>query len=425
MSAIAELCLDLGFSVFGSDRAENQATRRLSQKGIYIEIGEEGKKITEADLLVYTLAVPLAHPLLQKAMEAGIEAVPRNRFLGEISRRFPVCACVAGMHGKSSTVGMCAEILRHTSLSPTVLSGAPFSKEEGCYRKGSGEILLMEACEYKAAFLSFAPTHIAILNIEWEHTDYYPDLQSVLSAFQSFVRKRTVKRLILPREKAPLCERKGVLVKTFGYKGDFYAVGKKERGGFWSFSLYEGALCIGQVHLQTPGEYQIENALAAAALCESLGVPKQAILKGLCSYKGIPRRMEYMGRLQNAPVYLDYAHHPSELSSVLQTARLMGKTVVVFQPHTYSRLAAFHTDLASLLRETETCGVLPVYAAREAKAELDSEMLAKEAAALFLPDFESAAAFLQEQDKEENVLLVIGAGDVENIFPYLNIVEKP
>lgn len=424
MSALAALSLDMGFSVLGSDKRENEATRALQAKGVFVEIGETGEGLEGADLLVYTLAVSSTHPILKKAAALGIQGVSRPTFLGALASRYERCAAVCGMHGKSSTVAMAAHILSHT-VGTTVLSGAALSKGEGCYRQGNGALLLMEACEYKAAFLAFFPTHAAVLNIEWEHTDYYKNERAVYSAFSRFVRKKSIQHLVLPKQIKGLRPRRSASVLSFGDGGDFYAVDKEEKEGRASFMLCFRGEALGRVSLRVLGAYQIENALAAAALSFSLGAPKEALAPLLSSYGGIPRRMEKIGLLHGAPLYLDYAHHPSELAAVLKAAKGMGSVTLVFQPHTYSRLLAFKEDFISLFKEADRCGLLPVYAAREKAIEgIESKALAKMAGITFLSDFSSAARFLAEGAKEGSVLLLVGAGDVDGVIPYINMEES-
>ncbi len=421
MSALAALCLDKGLLVFGSDRTENSATLALKERGASVEIGETGAGLNEADLLVYTLAVSQSHPILQKAKALGIPTVSRSVFLGAIARRYERCAAVCGMHGKSSTVGMSARLLSQT-LGATVLSGAPLSNNEGCYRAGNDALLLMEACEYKAAFLDFFPTHAALLNMEWEHTDYYKSEAAVRRAFRRFARKRSLCCLVLHKGIKGISVRRGVSLLTFGEGGDFYAEKREETQGRFSFDLCLRGENLGRVALQALGAHQVENALAAAALSFSLGVPKTALSSLLSSYGGIPRRMERKGECRKAPLYLDYAHHPSELSAALSTAESMGEVVLVFQPHTYSRALAFKREFLSLFRRVGLCGLLPVYAAREKAIEgADSAALAREAGVAFLPDFSAAAHFLSENAKEGRILLLVGAGDVESVLPYIDM----
>ena len=423
MSALAELCFDKGYRVLGSDKEESGTVKRLCRLGISVEIGEKGEGLDTAALVVYTLAVPPSHPLLARARLLGIPTVPRPDFLGALAARYARCACIAGMHGKSSTVGMCASIFSAAALDATVLSGAPLSREEGCYRKGGEGLLLLEACEYKGAFLSFPATHAAILNMEWEHTDYYKSEREVEAAFSRFAQKPTLACLVLPAV-SPL-RPKGAALLTFGEGGDVYAAEKEEREGRFSFTLCYKEEELGRVALQVLGEYQVENALAAAALALALGVPKERLAEGLSAYKGTPRRMEKIGTVGGSPLYLDYAHHPTELAATLAAARSLGEVSLVFQPHTYSRAAAFREDFRRLFSAIPRCGVLPVYAARESPERgIDTKHLISGSGATLLPDFESAADFLAAGAGEGKILLLVGAGDVEKLLSFLTFAEN-
>lgn len=427
MAALAHLCLDLGYSVEGIDRAGNEHTERLKSAGISVTVGEEmPQELPAADLYVYTLAVPLTHPLLTLARQKGIPTVSRPAFLGAIQLLYPVRVAVAGMHGKSSTVGMCAEILKAAGKRPTVLSGADLSPKEGSYRRGDAELLLFEACEYRDAFLHFFPTHAAVLNTEWEHTDYFADVAAVNASFSAFLSSGALSLAVLPQEERDLFSPPNARILTFGEEGDYRAANLSQKEGVYSFDLLEKGVLLGRVKLQVPGRFQVKNALAAAALCRSLGIPAEKNVTGLCLYQGTARRMQKIRLTEGRALYLDYAHHPTELKAALSTAKEMGKGVAcVFQPHTYSRVAAFHAAYAESLFSLEAAGVLPIYAARERDTlGMSAEKLARESRAVFLPDFKAAADFLLKNAGEGRTLLLAGAGDIEKVLSFLPLAEK-
>lgn len=412
MFGVAMLAHEMGFSVCGTDSRAGKNTVRLASHTIPLYLEEESLP-EDISALVYSLAVRMDHPRMREALSRGIPVFSRPEFFGELMRAFPIRAAVAGSHGKSSTTAMCAEILRQAGLSPTVVSGADLDGE-GSFRRGEGGILLFEACEYKDAFLSFSPTHVLVLDVSWEHTDYFPDEESVMRSFFAFLHKETVCRSI-----APL----GLFSPdiTFGNGGYYTAERVEQMEGGNRFLLSCSGDTIGEVTLRVEGEFQVENAVGAAALCISLGAPHDAVLRGLSAYRGIARRMEKKGYLQGSPLYLDFAHHPKELFCAIKTAERFGRPVaLVFEPHTYSRTKSFWKDFVHAFRRPYKAGVLPIYAAREdAVSGVSSDLLAREAGIAFLPDYPCAASFLEEAAKEGCTLLLAGAGSVEGVLSHL------
>jgi UDP-N-acetylmuramate--alanine ligase len=412
MYGVARLAHDLGFRVCGTDARESSNTERLRRAGIAVT--ENARELPlDTDALIYTLAVREEHPLLREARRRGIPTVSRAEALGELMLAFPKRVAIAGAHGKSSTVGMCAEILKEAGKSPTVLVGADLSPSEGGYRRGTGDIILLEACEYKDSFLFFSPTHAAVLNAEWEHTDYFPNEESVYRSFRRFLAGESVCCRITPAH-SPF---QGDI--TFGKGGDVSAQDTEMRGGCACFSLTYRGKKLASPALRIIGAHQRENALAAAALCLSLGIDAESIARGLSVHRGVGGRLERCERLPG--LYLDYAHHPTELSCALTSARMLAPRVVcVFEPHTFSRLFAFYNEFKALLTRIDPTGILPIYPARETQTMgMSSKRLAEECGAVYLPTFSSAAEFLRENVGEDTVLLLVGAGRVGDTLSFL------
>ncbi len=413
MFPLACLAQSLGCSVLGSDSHENENVLRLRKRGIAVTVGESALP-PETDVLVRSLAVPETHVSCLEAVKKAVPIFTRAELLGVLERHFPTRIAVAGSHGKSSTVGMCAEILGAAGLAPTVLVGAPLSEEEGGYRRGDGNILLYEACEYGNSFLAFSPTHAAVLNAEWEHTDFFKSENDVLTSFRRFLEKTSV-CYRLKGENVTLCAD-----ADFGKNGLFHAESRIAQNGRYAFSLYRGNTNLGAVKLNVIGAYQVENALAASALALTVGADFYAVKKGLSRFLGVGARMQYRGKLGQSSLYLDYAHHPTELRETISAAKqLAQKVVFVFEPHTYSRMFAFEKEYTALLAG-ETCGVLPIYAAREENIYgVSAERLAQKSGAAFLDGFESAAAYLAGHADADTVLLLIGAGNVSQTLHYI------
>ncbi len=415
MYPLARLAMDFGFSVRGCDRADGENVRRLTRLGVPVERDEGALSLPDVQAVVYTLAVSEEHFVLREAVKRGVPLMTRTELLGLLSARFARCATVAGTHGKSSTVGFCAAILREAGLSPTVLCGASLSEKEGGYVKGKEDILLLEACEYKRAFLSLRPTHALALGADYEHPDCYCSEEDVKRAFASYLSLPTVKERV-----SPVGFHKGST--TFGEGGDFYKRAERLEKGCASFSLYKGTRMIGRVTLSVAGAYQAENALAAASLCHTLGASDAAILRGLSAFRGIGGRMELKGYLKGMPVYLDYAHHPVELDAALRCAASLGKKVIcIFEGHTYSRVQAFEKDFARILAAPYRSIVLPIFPARETDTRgMSGEKMARDAGADFLPNYSSAAKYLSETKECDVIFLLVGAGNVGKILSFLS-----
>ncbi len=413
MYGCARLARDLGFSVMGEDAKENENTKRLSLAGFPITKGNAPLP-DGVDVVVYTLAVKHDHPVLKEARARGIPAVSRNVFLGALTERFPICVAISGSHGKSSTTGMCAEIFARAKLSPTVLIGADLSPCEGGYRRGDGRILLVEACEYRDAFLSLSPTHAVVLNAEWEHTDYFRDEGSVRLSFSRFLNNPRVCCRIANGALAMSAD------VVFRSPNGIHARGITFRDGKASFDVHKGKEKISELSLSVLGVHQVDNALAAFAVAESLGIDREVTAAALNAYHGVGGRLEYRGTLGGASLYLDYAHHPTELRAAFESAKAISERVIcVFEPHTFSRVHAFYKEFKELLSLPAACGVLPIYAAREKNVfGVSAEKLAKDSGAVFLPSFASAAMFLRENAKENSVLLLVGAGDVREVLRF-------
>ena len=407
MYPLARLALSLGFRVSGCDRAENENTARLRRLGISIDKEGEGVGAERDATVVYTLAAPDTHPILQKARTQGQEMLTRTAFLGRLSARFAKCATVAGTHGKSSTVGFCASVLRTAGLSPTVLCGADLTKRDGGFLSGGQELLLVEACEYKRAFLSLAPTHALALGADYEHPDCYENEEAVKQAFLAYLSLPSVRTRVAP---VGFCED----AVSFGKGGIFSFQNLTVNEGRASFDLFREKKNLGKVRLSVLGAFQAQNALAAAALCYTLGVRDADIPLGLSAFHGIGGRMELCGWVKGVPLYLDYAHHPTELSAALACASTIGDRVTcVFEGHTYSRCFAFRRAFTRLLALPHCSGVLPIFPARETETlGMSGEKMAREAGADFLSDYNSASEYILKQAENSDVILLVGAGKI-------------
>lgn len=425
MAALAHFCSSCGFQVSGVDRVENEYTRSLRAEGITVDIGDGEEIVLNHGVLVYSLAVPLTHSLFKQAKEKRMRICSRAELLGALMLRFPLRMVVCGMHGKSSTVGMCDAILCKAGITPTVLSGGRLDGVSGSCRVGKRTVLLLEGCEYKDSFLYLSPTHAAVLNAEWEHTDYFRDLWDVKDSFSAFLMAGSLQYSLLPQGEDWLSPRKGQRA-SFGPNGRFHAEQLSLGETGYRFELYEGEEHLGHVSLRTPGLFQVSNALAAAGLCRGIGVSGACIAEGLSHFGGTPRRMERVAFGEGQFLFLDYAHHPTELSAAIAAVEERGeKVALLFQPHTYARVSSFFSEYTSLLGRVMWAGVLPVFAAREENIpHIDSAALAKAAGAHLLLDAQHAAKAILEMADGNLRILLAGAGDVEKVLAFLPNVKR-
>ncbi len=369
MCGLAALSLSLGYRVSGSDREERPAFSSLRARGAALTVGHRAENLNEkTDLVVYTLAIGEENPEFRKAKEAGIPAVSRAELLGVFADLFETSVGVSGSHGKSGTVALLSEIFGEAKLRPTVLSGASLKNGEN-YLPGGRELLVFEGCEYRDSFLRFSPSYLVLLNLEWDHADYFPDPAALERSFLAAA-DRTRRAVIYNADD----ERLSRLMKKC--KTKTYAVGRRIdadfcvgdvtlTGGFCRYRLSHGGKTV-ELAPGAPGAFQVENSALAAACGWLLGVPFDVLSSAVCGFRGIGRRLERRN-VGGRPCIYDYAHHPTEIAAGIDTVRQMtgGRVSVVFSPHTFTRTAAFFDGFAASLGKADEVYLTEIYPARE------------------------------------------------------------
>lgn len=409
MSALARHYLHEGWRVSGTDTAEKELTRELVSEGAAITYKQDGALIREdmPELVVYTEAIAKDNPELLEAKAGGIETINYFEALGRVANEYYLIA-VAGTHGKTTTTAMLADIAEAAGLDPTVVVGSLRSATGSNYRAGKSKYFIVEACEYRRDFLHLEPDVLVITNIEHEHVDYYKDLADTQSAFRELARRvRTAGAVLADTSDphiTPVLE--GLLVEVVDY----------------------GAYINPLLTLPQPGVHNSKNAAAAMAAAAHLGISADTAARALEAFTGTWRRFEYKGTLNGAPVYDDYAHHPTEIIATISAARERhsGKEViVVFQPHTYSRTHELFDNFAGALRKADKVFLLPIYAAREEnKTGISSEALtdaivAEGGNAVYVESFKQAAQCVRTVASDSQVVLVMGAGNIIEVTPQL------
>ena len=426
MSPLAEVLCDAGLVISGSDIAESERTSHLREKGIKIFIGHDAENITsDIDFVVRTAAAHDDNPEIVRAKELGIPVFERTQAWGAIMRGYKNALCISGTHGKTTTTSMCTHILMAAEKDPTVMIGGTLPLLKAGHRVGAGDTIVMESCEYYNSFLSFFPTVAVILNIEEDHLDFFSGIEEIKQSFREFASHVPEDGyVVVNHDDENTMDAVRDLdrnIVTFGLtaKADVYAKNVIRIGSLTKFDImYKGKL-LDTVAIHVPGVHNLKNALAAAAASICLGIKPTAIKYGLAGFSGAGRRFEFKGKFNGADVYDDYAHHPGELKALLDTVETLNykRSIVVFQPHTYSRTAALFDDFVTQLKRPDVLFLAEIYAAREKNTIgiSSADLAAKIDGARFFPTFDGLEAALRETLEPGDIVLTVGAGNVYKI----------
>ncbi len=431
MCSLAQITQADGKRVVGSDRAESERLERLRDMGAMIHVGHRAENLGDCGAVVYTVAIGENNPEYQAAKERGLPLISRADYLGYLMMRYRTRVGIAGMNGKSTTTAMCAHILLGKG-DPTVLCGAEAETLGGttCRIGASRETMVFEACEYMDSFLDFNPTVAVILNVGMDHVDYFHSMQQIRDSFRTFAERTGRDGIVVvnaddPETLLSVRDFDGKIV-TFGCSdhADFRAVNVTSDHGRRRFDLFYRGEFLCKLSLMQPGEYQIYNALAAATVAYLCGASPKTISERIATFVGVKRRMEYKGRLNGADVYDDYAHHPSAIEATLLSAKEMGyrRVLCAYQPHTYSRTDGLFAEFSAAFDSADRIFFTDIYAARENnESGVTSGKLAEAIGeqAVSCGDLQSLARALQKETKAGDLLIIMGAGDIEKVFAML------
>lgn len=431
MSGLAEILLEEGFQISGSDMKSSDLTRRLEAKGIRIFYGQTASNLSsDIDLVVYTAAIREDNEEWQMAKQMGIPMLTRAQLLGQIMDNYHNSIAVAGTHGKTTTTSMISQVLLEAKTDPTITVGGILSAINGNLRVGNSEVFISEACEYTNSFLNFRPKYSIILNVEAEHLDFFRDLEDVRCSFRKFAANtRPDGATILNGEIDNYEELVANLpqqIITYGFDSrfDFYVKDITfDENACGMFTAMHHGTALMNVHLNVPGMHNISNALAAIALAVLMDLPQEALLLGLRKFGGANRRFQYKGQVDGITIIDDYAHHPTEIAATLSAAANYPhkRLVLVFQPHTYSRTQAFLHEFADILSKADVLVLADIYAAREKNtigiSSRDLLALVKEKGTecYYFPSFEEIEKFLLKNCVNGDLLITMGAGNVVEI----------
>jgi UDP-N-acetylmuramate--alanine ligase len=429
MSGIAEILLDQGFTVSGSDKALSEVTDRLKGLGATIFEGHAASNIADdVDSVVYSSAVVKNNPEVQEAVRRSIPVVRRAEMLAEVMR-LKYGIGIAGTHGKTTTTSMVSLVLMEGGLDPTVIVGGKLSGLGGTNaRLGKGEFIVVEADEFDRSFLSITPTIAVLTTLETDHLDCYRDLEDIKGAFIQFANKVpfygfVVLSLDEPAllDIMPQMSTKKVITYGLNPQADIQAVDLRHKENTSTFLVTSGSTDLGEVTVQVPGKHNVQNALAAIAVALELNVPFPKIKAGIERFTGVYRRWEKKGDVGGLTVYDDYAHHPTECRATLSGVKAgwRRRVVCVFQPHLYSRTRDFYDEFGKSFLLSDMLVVTDVYPAREEPIQGVSGELIVNAAKQFghkdvhyVPDKKDVPAFLVRTCKKGDIVITMGAGDI-------------
>ena len=431
LSGLAEILLDEGFTISGSDSKESDLTKHLEAKGISVFYGQKASNIIPGiDLIVYTAAIHEDNPEFAQAKAQGLPMLSRAELLGQIMDNYEQSIAVAGTHGKTTTTSMISQILLEAKTDPTITVGGILEAINGNLRVGESEVFISEACEYTNSFLNFRPKYSIILNVEAEHLDFFKDLDDIRKSFHKFAANTLADGATIINGEidnyTEIVEGLPQRIITYGLNSsyDYYAENiTYDEKACAIFSVMHDGQKIMDVHLNVPGKHNVSNSLAAIALCDIMDIPNEAVISGLLKFGGANRRFQYKGKIDGITIIDDYAHHPTEIKATLTAAANYPheRLVLVFQPHTYSRTKAFLDDFAEVLSMADVVVLADIYAAREqntygvSSKDILNLLKKKGTEAYYLPSFEEIEKFLLKNCINGDLLITMGAGNVVEI----------
>ena len=426
MSALAQILLSKGYAVSGSDMNASAHIDDLISMGLHFHRGHHSENVNGTALVVYTAAIAPTNPEMVRATEQNIPILKRSQLLGQIMSEFETSVAVSGTHGKTTVTSMLSHVALAAKVDPTILVGADLDIIDGNLRIGHSSYFLAEACEYHRSFLDFAPYCAIILNVDVDHLDYFKDQADYDSAYIDFVSRIDPNGFVLTNGDDPDCMRivsdAKCKVVPFGLGDDCRITAKNicSENGQCQYDLFVDGNFVAQVSLGVDGMHNVLNSLSALGCGYMLGLDMQTICTSLVDFHGAKRRFEYKGTCNGAKVYDDYAHHPAEINVTLDTAARLpyGRVVCVFQPHTYSRTKSLFDEFVTALSGANEVILVDIYAAREQDDDsIHSRMLTDAickngATAQYCDSFASAAQTIKSMAKPNDVILLVGAGDI-------------
>jgi len=426
MSGIAEILLNMGYKVSGSDLLLTEVTERLSRLGAKITEGHKRENVKDTDVVVISSAIRENNPEVLEAREKRIPLIRRAEMLAELMR-MKYGVAVAGTHGKTTTTSMIGFILSKGGLDPTIIVGGRVKSLGSNVKLGNGEYLVAEADEFDRAFLKLTPTIAVVTTIESEHLDCYRDLEEIKTAFIEFANKvpfygaiilcldeRSIQSIIPRIEKR--CITYGLSSQADLQARDFFLSEINSE-----FTVFTRQREIGRIKLRIPGLHNIKNGLAAIGVGLELGIDFTTIQEALAEFSGVHRRFEIKGESRGIIIVDDYAHHPTEIEATLKAAKdgWNRRVIAIFQPHLYTRTRDFYREFGNSFYQADLLVVTDIYPAREDPIEgVTGELVANSAkefghrAVTYIPDKDEILKYLERVMRPKDIIITLGAGDI-------------
>lgn len=431
MSGIADILVNMGYMVSGSDREESTITDKLKKQGIKVMVPQTADNITNTiDFIVYTAAIKEDNPEMIEAKNRGIRMMERGEFLGELTKLFSNTIGVAGTHGKTSTTSMLSCIFLESDYDPSIQVGSILKNIDGNYRVGKSDTFIIEACEYSDSFLSFHQKSALVLNIDNDHLDYFKNLSNIKKSFNKYVGHLPEDGYLVVNNDNENCNdlknhtRAKIVTYGINNSADYMATDINfDKDGHGSFYVIKDLKRLGKIELSVPGEHNVSNALGAIAMADLYGISFDNIKVGLKKYEGASRRLEYKGEFNGAKVYDDYGHHPTEVEATSKAIhkKKYNESWVVFEPHTYSRAYKHKKDFAKTLSDFDHIIITDIYAAREVNTfDIKEDDIIREIKkygkeAFHISNYDDIKLYLGEYVKKDDLILTLGAGYVTKL----------
>lgn len=433
MSGIAELLLNQGYLVSGSDLRDSDAVRRLVDLGGEIKIGHQAENIEDVDVVVTSTAVKADNPEVVEAQRQHVAVIPRAEMLAELMR-MKYGIAIAGTHGKTTTTSMMSVVLHHAGIDPTAVIGGRLDVFGSNAKLGRGKFLVAEADESDGSFMHLSPTIAVVTNIDADHLDYYSGIEEIKQIFIDFINKvpfygRAVLCLedknvqdILPEVK------KRFTTYGFSSQADFYADDVQQRQGRTSFNAYYRGQELGRISFRMPGRHNVLNALSVIAVAHELEIPFQTVIGGFRNFGGLQRRFQVRDEIGGIMLVDDYGHHPAEIRATLGAAKSgwNKRVIAIFQPHRYTRTAALFEDFLTAFYQADILIVTDVYAAGEEEIEgATGEALAQgvlehgHKSVVYRSTLEEVSAYVTEIAEPGDMIVTLGAGNVNQVCMFL------